>query len=338
MKKILSVILSIIMIFSLVALVGCGEKEPVSENYKFGMGTYSYIGKTADADGDTNGEGQVVVNAAAVLLSEDGKIVKCVIDVADNTVAHTSEGKVVVSESFQTKKEKGNAYGMVAYGGAEKEWFEQAEIFANLCVGKTADEVAALEGAEKKGTEDVINAGCTIMVNEFVAAVKAAVSNAAAASVSKDDTLKIGVVSVQEGKDVTDENETGSNKVVTTVVAAAVAKDGKVTAIATDDIQAEFKFDEKGVKAADATVSSKLALGDNYGMAQYGADLNKDGKVLEWYAQAEAFNAACVGKTAAEISALAAENGYGSDALQTAGCTIAVSTMVKAAVKAATVA
>lgn len=73
-------------------------------------------------------------------------------------------------------------------------------------------------------------------------------------------------------------------------------------------------------------------------MSKFGADLNGDGKVLEWHAQAEAFEAACVGKTASEISALAAGDGYGVADLQSAGCTIAVKDMVKAAVKAATVA
>mgnify|MGYP003297401072 FL=1 len=70
-------------------------------------------------------------------------------------------------------------------------------------------------------------------------------------------------------------------------------------------------------------------------MAAYGTDLNGDGTVKEWYAQAEAFDTACVGKTADEISALAADKGYGVEALQTAGCTINIADMVKAAVKAA---
>ena len=70
-------------------------------------------------------------------------------------------------------------------------------------------------------------------------------------------------------------------------------------------------------------------------MASYGKDLNGDGTVKEWFEQAAAFDAACKGKTAAEISALAVETGYGVEDLQTAGCTINVSNMIKAAVKAA---
>ena len=71
-------------------------------------------------------------------------------------------------------------------------------------------------------------------------------------------------------------------------------------------------------------------------MAAYGTDLNKDGVVKEWNEQAAAFDAALAGKNADEIAGLE-KDGYGSADLQTAGCTIAVSDMVKAAVKAATV-
>ena len=65
--------------------------------------------------------------------------------------------------------------------------------------------------------------------------------------------------------------------------------------------------------------------------------LNGDGVVKEWNEQGAAFDAALVGKTGTEIAALESE-GYGVESVQTAGCTIAISDMVKAAVKAATVA
>ena len=87
-----------------------------------------------------------------------------------------------------------------------------------------------------------------------------------------------------------------------------------------------------------AALTSKKELGTNYGMAAYGQsqDKNGDGVVKEWNEQAAAFDAALIGKNATEIAAL--ENaGYGVESLQTAGCTIAISNMVQAAVKAATV-
>ena len=52
-----------------------------------------------------------------------------------------------------------------------------------------------------------------------------------------------------------------------------------------------------------------------------------------WAQQADAFDAQCEGKTGAEIAGLKAENGKGVEAVQTAGCTIAVSGLVGAASK-----
>ena len=59
---------------------------------------------------------------------------------------------------------------MVAWGGAEKEWFEQADIFASLCIGKTAAEVVALAAGEGYGVDAVKTAGCTILVDGFTKA------------------------------------------------------------------------------------------------------------------------------------------------------------------------
>ena len=59
---------------------------------------------------------------------------------------------------------------MVAYGGAAKEWYEQAAAFDSACVGKTAAEIASLVAEDGKGTEEVQSAGCTIYVTGFVKA------------------------------------------------------------------------------------------------------------------------------------------------------------------------
>ena len=59
---------------------------------------------------------------------------------------------------------------MKAYGGAAKEWYEQADAFEALCIGKTADEITALMGEDNYGNADVKAAGCTILVNGFVKA------------------------------------------------------------------------------------------------------------------------------------------------------------------------
>lgn len=336
MKRVLSLIMVFLLALSMLA--GCGAK---AEELKFGLGVYATYGKTTDADGETNGTGSATVNTAAVLLDKDGKIVKCVIDCADNKASFTAEGKAVAATEFKTKYELGKDYNMVAYGGAKLEWYEQIDAFTKLIAGKTIDEVKALVADTNKGTDEVVTAGCTILIADYVKAVENAVANAAESKATKDATLKLGVVTSAKNEDATDEKE-GSVELDTTVVASALDAEGKIIVAATDVAAATVKFDTKGKAAAAATaeITTKKTAGKDYGMGgnPYAPDLNKDGKVLEWDEQAAAFNAACVGLDKDGVAKLAIETGYGADALQTAGCTIHVGDMVKAAVKAATVA
>ena len=333
MKRFLSLLLSVLMLVSLSTLAGCSGKEAL----KFGMGVHAYVTKATNADADTNGEGAAALTVAAVLLDSDGKIVKCAFDTMENKVAFTSKGKYVKANEFKTKYELNDDYGMKAYGGATKEWYEQADAFAATVVGKTSDEVNALVADGGKGNADVVNAGCTIIISDFVKAIVKAIENAKDVDASSDDTLKVAVISSQIGaKDATDEAD-GLNEVDSTLCATLLDKDNKVVAIATDAAQAKFPFNKKGetTVTADTEITTKLTAGANYGMAKYGQDLNGDGVVKEWNEQAEAFNNACVGKNADEISKLAVETGYAVEDLQTAGCTMNIYDIVKTAVKAA---
>ena len=59
---------------------------------------------------------------------------------------------------------------MVNYQVSTKEWFEQADAFNALCVGKTATEIVALCAVDNYGTDEVKAAGCTILVSGFTKA------------------------------------------------------------------------------------------------------------------------------------------------------------------------
>ncbi len=102
-----------------------------------------------------------------------------------------------------------------------------------------------------------------------------------------------------------------------------------MVAAASDCVEVAFTFNQKGESTLDTTkaIVSKKQAGANYGMVAYG------GSAKEWYEQAAAFDAACIGKTGAEIAGLADAAGKGVDALQSAGCTIDVSGFVLAASK-----
>ncbi len=327
MKKLISILLMAVLLLSLFSLAGCGNKAE-NETLKLGLGTVAYVENVKSAEGDTNGAADVVSTVAAVLLDKDGKIVKCEIDSADCTLNFNSKGEYVAISEFKTKYEKGKDYGMVAHGGAKKEWFEQVDAFESKVVGKTLQDVKALVATEGKGTDEVVNAGCTIVISDFVSAIEKAINNAKDSKATKDDTLKLGVVSSQSGTNAKAE-AAGSNEVETTVSAIATGKDGKVTAAVTDAYQASVAFDVKGVTSTNASdIATKLEKGKDYGMVAHG------GATKEWFEQAAAFDAALIGKTSDEISALVTNEGKGTDEIVNAGCTIAVSDLVKAAVKA----
>ncbi|MBR2952153.1 MAG: hypothetical protein IKC43_04170 [Clostridia bacterium] len=323
MKRFIALSLCLLMLLGAV-LVGCAKEEA---KVKFGLGVYASAPTASDATADKNGAGKIDVTFAALTVDKDGKIAAVELDTASNEIAYTADGKAVAKTEFKTKYELGNDYNMVAYGGAKKEWFEQVDAFEKLIVGKTLAEVKALVAEKNKGNEEVVNAGCTVMINEFVGAIEKAFA-AATVEIAADAALKLNIATEQTCTDATEE-KAGSNKVASYVFAAATDKDGRVVAASSDCVEVEFTFDASGASTLDTTkaVISKKAAGDNYGMVAYG------GAKKEWYAQAAAFDAACIGKTTAEIATLQAADGKGIDTLQAAGCTIYVTGFVKAATK-----
>ena len=348
MKKILSIALAVVMLFAVVALAGC-SKDPADDNkaatLKFGFGVVASYGDAKDADGETNGSGQVNSTAAAVLLDAEGKIVAVDLDTAQIGAAWTAEGKALATEDVRTKYEKGTDYGMSAakvdknQDGVTLEWNEQADAFMKAVVGKTVAEVKAFMAEDGYGVADIQTAGCTIHVTDFVAAIEKAVANAADSNATAENKLQVSFATEVSTTDATEEKD-GDVQVNSTVVAAVVDADGKVVVAKTDCVQASNKFDVKGVATTDtkAEIKSKYDKGTEYGMSAAKVDKNGDGKALEWNEQADVFSTLIVGKTAAEIGGLVGEDAYGVEAVQTAGCTIHVSDMVAAAVKAATVA
>lgn len=323
MKKGLILGLCLIMVISVLFVAGCAEKT-----LKFGAGVYVSAPTVTDATEDKDGSGKLDVTVAAVTVDANGKIVACALDTMSSTVNFTADGKAVAAGEFKTKYEAGSDYNMVAYGGAAKEWYEQADAFEALVAGKTLDQVKALVAEGNKGTDEVVNAGCTIMIHEFVGAIEKAYNAAKESTVTGDNTLKVTAATDVTTADATEDKD-GSSKVATSVFAAAVGADGKVVAAYSDCVEVSFTFDTKGVSTLDTTkaVISKREQGADYGMVAYG------GAAKEWYEQAAAFDAVCVGKTAAEIAALVGEDGKGVADVQTAGCTIYVTGFVKAASK-----
>ena len=280
MKKTLSVLL--ILCLALGILASCSAKEA---DYTLSIGVAVV--------GDTEGT-SVSVTTAAVVLDADGKVVLCRLD-ANELAAAAENGAVISAVTEKSKYEKGDAYGMVAYGDAKAEWFKQAEFFEEYVVGKTADEIANI----KTGDAELV-AGCTIDVADFVLAITNAIKLERKVSFTSTADMTLGVALTGKVADAS------GNAEYTFDTAATVMVDGKVVAAIADCAEStlmmtEYAFDYKG---------TKLELGDSYGMVAYG-DAS-----AEWYTQAQTFADTAVGKTADEVAELPVEN--------VAGCTMSV--------------
>jgi hypothetical protein len=333
MKKILAIALCLIMVLSVVAC----EKAPAEKDYKLGMGI------VVSMDSSKTGNAQVDATVATVVTDAEGKIVLCRIDVAQNKMAVT-DGAVDTAKTFQTKMELGDAYGMAPVGidndgnGVCKEWYEQAKAFEAYVVGKTGTEVAALETQEAGGHQiavdkALLDAGCSMQITDFMAAVAKACADEQGMSFKTAATFTLGVAAkttAAESTAATAEAE-GVVKMYTDFAAAVIA-DGKIIATLNDAIQPQIKINAAGEIVEKSFTETKRNLKEGYNMATYGAsmDNNGDGKVLEWYVQSQAFSNYVVGKTGAEVAAMQTktlENGYqisADDALLTAGCTIQI--------------
>ena len=337
MKKITSALLCIALL-PCTLLASCGKQ---SEEARFGMGVYSYYSSADDATEEKDGSAVVLHTVAAVFTDKNGRIIDIDLDAAECIGEYNVHGSFTEKDKFATKKELGDSYGMAKYGtdrddnGKVLEWDEQAEAFENIAKGKTLDEIKALVSGSY-GTEDVIKAGCTIAVSDFVKAIEKAFANAQVYTEHADE-VELGIVSVQSDCKNASEEADGVNNIETYFAAALKDHDDKVVAMELDSAEAQIKFDMHGKALTDtsAAITTKNELGADYGMAKYGTDTNGDGKILEWFEQADVFKSYCKGKTAEQIAGLIYKDGYALPDIQAAGCTIYISDMAKAAVKAA---
>ncbi len=325
MKKLISIILCLCFVFAVTGCNGIGATK--SGDFSLGLGLSGTVG---GKDGDATYNATV----AAVVLDKNGEIADCVIDAIQNGV-EIENGIIdddAADEDFETKNEDGDDYGMKKYSGIGKEWYEQAEHFADYIIGMTADEVSKIALNEGKPTDQLILSGCTIGVSDFIKAVVAACNDKYAKSFAGDGIeLGLAVVSSFDNSSKNADTEEGSVKLECNIAATATDKNGEVLALALDTVTPEIKFDKTGtVTNAGAEVVSKKQAGDDYGMKKY------SGIGKEWYEQVAAFEDYAVGLDATGIKSI----NVGSDGKTTvdmlkAGCTIAVSGIMRAAHKAA---
>ena len=189
-----------------------------------------------------------------------------------------------------------------------KEWFEQIEALKAYFVGKTIEEIKAIEVYEKDASHKAVPAGedlktsVSISIEGYVAAVEKAVANA----VEVKGVAKVGVGSVASvsGKAAVAAAEgvdAAAGQIQTNVTFTGVAfdKDGKVLVALLDVAQNKGTFDATGAIVKAEAAPTKQEKGADYGMKGASAI----GK--EWNEQANALTAYFVGKTADEVAAIA---------------------------------
>ena len=285
MKKIIALIL--VLTLSIFAFAACGNKDkdetpdntpdtpntPVEKNYTLALAVETTVG-----------EDNKVSNYVAVLvLDEANKIVAARIDCAEATA--TLEGEALKDTTVTTKVELGDNYSMTSGSFAK-----QTKAFEDAIIGKTADEVAALDLT--------LVAGCTMPYSpsSFKAAVAKAFATANKTTFKTAETLTVGVAASMKI----------AGAKASADYAGVVIAGGKVVAAILDSNEVAFTIDGETVTAS-AYTGTKADKGDSYMMP-----------AGNWLKQAAAYSASAVGKTAAELENL----DLVSDALAQAGCTM----------------
>ena len=173
---------------------------------------------------------------------------------------------------------------------------------------------------EGKAGEADLAASVTISIGSFLSGVRDAVANAQALGASAGDTLKL-VTETTAADSVSAGDEDGKGAIVSNIAAMTLDQSGVITSCILDAVQPSLTFDAAGQLTGDAAapVASKNALGDDYGMKK----ASSIGR--EWYEQAAAFAAYCVGKTVDQVSGMAVtEEGKTGEADLAASVTISV--------------
>ncbi len=319
LKKVLALFTAVIVLFSVVA---CNRREEESNTsapignvsttqrneYNLGFGLVQEISDQKAA---------YTATFAAVVTDATGKIIKCVVDQLE-AEADTDNITQSIGKEFPTKTMLGDRYAMKGASGIGKEWYEQANAFAEHCVGKTAAEVESSLDAEGKIPD--LSASCTVKATDFVSAVKTAVKNTGSSfNTEKPDEMKLGlsvkaVLSSSSNESTADD----SGKAVFSCTFSAAAVDGssKVYYTYIDEAECEIPFDTEGMVILDQVEKpySKKEKGKDYGM-KAASKINK-----EWFEQANAFESYCVGKTAEQV--LSAPNQEGKVPDLAASCTV----------------
>lgn len=224
-------------------------------------------GRTYAADGEYTAfeihlhRGSPMVTSVTVTI-EDDEITGYYIDALQSEVTtNEAEEETGFAWNEETKKELGDDYGMVQYGGATAEWYEQAELIEAYWLENGID---AMETNSETYITNI--SGVTIKDGMYAELAQEAVQQA------KDGVLKAYTVS---------EHYNGTANV--TWATLTVDEEGNPESLVLDTLQSTL--DTSGDSLALVwNEESKQEKGDDYGMASKNG--NENGGTYEWFEQA----------------------------------------------------
>lgn len=276
-----------------------------------GYSVETTISSSKPATADAPGQIQVDSYIVYTTIGADGKIQQTGIDSAQTRIPFDAKGQIPadfdLKQAPQTKVELGANYGLTKASAIGKEWFEQAQAFADYTVGKTPAEVDAIQTKvvddHHQNVADTpdLTSSVTIDIGAFKRGVAEAANNKLLGdALPEGSKTGMGVVtSVAKSKAAT-ADAAGLAQVDSVIAVVSVGADGKIAQLKFDNAQTKVEFNADGTIKTDlaAPVMSKQQLGDNYGLIK----ASKIGK--EWYQQADAFAQYCIGKTIDEVKGI----------------------------------
>jgi predicted small lipoprotein YifL len=324
--------LLLVLIMALVMIAGCGEapddqvpEEEVSEEAvsdeevpapdpgdaafsTLGMGVVTSINRSLDYDPENEIMPMAQVDNVIVVAAFDGegRVANLFIDAAQTRVNFDEDLQVTsdLTAEIKTKKELGDDYGMRAASGIGAEWDEQIVDLKIWMIGRTVDEIKALDLTEGGAPDDPdLATMVTIAVTDYISALEKAYNNAV--------SVEPGAQIIGFGTDVSIDRSVGYTlandteilpmaQVDTVIVGFVSAADSTIHGVLIDTAQTRVEFDAEGQVVSDRAGQylTKKELGNEYGM------LRASGIEKEWDEQIAALEEWMVGKTWDQILAM----------------------------------
>ena len=135
-------------------------------------------------------------------------------------------------------------------------------------------------------------------MKKFIALALAAIMLLSLSAMATAEKYGLGIVTTISGSNAGEKD--GKGQVNSTICALVLDDEGKIVSVKFDVAQTNIAFNAKGEFTSDtaAVQKSKMEKKEEYGMKK------ASGLGKEWYEQAQALEAYCIGKTVEEVVSL----------------------------------